>query len=54
MTEAVARCLAQLDGRFIGASDWAGATGERYRASAARVLATIANVKAGNGTGGLP
>lgn len=50
----VARCLAQLDGRFIGAADWDSGQRARYEERARRVLQTIDNVAAGNQTGGLP
>ena len=52
--EAVARCLAQIDERFISASDWKGPVGDRYREAAHRVMRTLDNVYIGNHTGGLP
>jgi hypothetical protein len=50
---AVARCLAQLDGKFIGAAQWREELRAEYEERALRVLQTIDNVKAGNQSGGL-
>jgi hypothetical protein len=51
---AVARLLAQLDGKFIGASEWQTRLRAEYEDRARRVLQTIENVRAGNRSGGLP
>lgn len=53
--EAVARCLAKMDGEFISATDWADTDrGEAYRDQAQEVLNTIENYDAGVRSGGLP
>lgn len=52
--EAVARCLAQIDGRFIDGNEWLAITRAEYIRRAHRVLTTIEKVQGGNHTGGLP
>lgn len=54
--EAVARCLAKLDGQFISAERWADVEGFSaiYRDRAAAVLMTIDNFESGVRSGGLP
>lgn len=51
---AVARCLAVLDGVFIDAATWEREQQAVYQARARRVIDTIDNVRGGNHSGGLP
>lgn len=52
--DAVARCLAKLDGKHVGAADWADAAGSMYRERAGAVLETIDRFDSGIRSGGLP
>lgn len=52
--DAVARCLAKIDGKFVGASQWAGDRGAAYHDAAERVLDTVDRFDSGVQSGGLP
>jgi hypothetical protein len=52
--EAVARCLAKLDGKHVSSTEWRGEVGASYRRKAVEVIATLERYDEGLRSGGMP